>query len=58
MSPDLVTKQLAFLRGLAERIERGETTDRDEYVIDAIEDALTEWNSSSEEWRKANTPEG
>jgi hypothetical protein len=38
--PDLEAVQIAYLRALADRIAAGTTTDGDEWVIDALEDAL------------------
>jgi hypothetical protein len=36
-SPELAAAQARWLRALADRIERGETTDEDEALIDHLE---------------------
>ena len=50
--PDLEAVQVRYLRELAARIERGETTDEDDYVIEAMENALSEWKAATPEWRE------
>src|SRR5687768_8389693 len=44
-SRERLALQSRYFRALADRIERGETTDEDDFVIDAIEDAKLEWKS-------------
>ena len=51
-SKALAAKQAAYYRALADRVERAKTTARDEYVVDAIEDALSAWKAGSPAWRK------
>ncbi len=47
--PHFEDERVRFLRELADRMQRDQTTDADEYVLDAIDDALDEWEAGPSE---------